>query len=220
MPALLPLFLTLTGRRVLLVGGGPVAAAKLDQLLSAGADVRVVAPDVDARIERAAAAATTSGVTIDRRAFAPTDLDEAWLVIAAATPEVNREVAVAAEARRLFVNAVDDPPNASAFLSGVVRRQGVTIAISTSGDAPALTGLLREALDAMLPEDLDEWIEEARRQRAIWRREQVPMEKRRPLLLHALNALYEKATAETAEHAENQNISASSAVAFPRGSAV
>ena len=55
MPALLPLFLTLTGRRVLLVGGGPVAAAKLDQLLAAGADVRVVAPDVDARIERAAA---------------------------------------------------------------------------------------------------------------------------------------------------------------------
>jgi siroheme synthase-like protein len=210
MPALLPLFLTLTGRRVLLVGGGPVAAAKLDQLLSAGADVRVVAPDVDARIERAAAAATSPGVTIDRRAFAPTDLDEAWLVVAAATPEVNREVAVAAEARRLFVNAVDDPPNASAFLSGVVRRQGVTIAISTSGDAPALTGLLREALDAMLPEDLDEWIEEARRQRAIWRREQVPMEKRRPLLLDALNRLYgrpeglhydriqNKATAETA----------------------
>ena len=198
MPALLPLFLTLAGRRVLLVGGGPVAAAKLDQLLSAGADVRVVAPDIDARIERAAAAATTPGITIDRRAFAPTDLDEAWLVVAAATPEVNREVAVAAEARRLFVNAVDDPPNASAFLSGVVRRQGVTIAISTSGDAPALTGLLREALDAMLPEDLDEWIEEARRQRAIWRREQVPMEKRRPLLLDALNRLYGRTTAETA----------------------
>ena len=198
MPALLPLFLTLTGRRVLLVGGGPVAAAKLDQLLAAGADVRVVAPDVDAHIERAAEAATTAGVTIDRRAFAPTDLDEAWLVVAAATPEVNREVAIAAEVRRLFVNAVDDPPNASAFLSGVVRRQGVTIAISTSGDAPALTGLLREALDAMLPEDLDEWIEEARRQRALWRREQVPMEKRRPLLLDALNRLYGRTPAGTA----------------------
>ena len=93
---------------------------------------------------------------------------------------------------------MDDPPNASAFLSGVVRRQGVTIAISTSGDAPALTGLLREALDAMLPEDLDEWIEEARRQRALWRREQVPMEKRRPLLLDALNRLYGRTPAGTA----------------------
>jgi uroporphyrin-III C-methyltransferase/precorrin-2 dehydrogenase/sirohydrochlorin ferrochelatase len=231
MPTLLPLFLTLTGRRVVLVGGGPVAAAKLDQLLAAGAEVRVVSPEVDARIERAA---DGPGVDVERRAFVPADLDHAWLVVAAATPAVNREVAIAAEARRVFVNAVDDPANATAFLSGVVRRDGVTIAISTSGDAPALAGLLREALDAVLPEDLNAWIEEARRQRAIWKRDGVPMEKRRPLLLHALNALYGRpeglpydriqnpATAETAEPAENQNFSASSAsssVALPRGSA-
>ena len=50
----------------------------------------------------------------------PSDLDEVWLVVAAATPEVNREVVSAAENRRVFVNAVDDPANASAFLSGVV----------------------------------------------------------------------------------------------------
>ncbi len=91
--------------------------------------------------------------------------------MAAATPEVNREVAAAAETRRLFVNAVDDPANASAFLSGVVRRDGVTLAISTSGDAPALTALLREALDAVLPRELGAWIEEARAERAEWRRE-------------------------------------------------
>ena len=64
------------------------------------------------------------------------------------------EVADAAEGRRVFVNAVDDPANASAFLSGVVRRDGVTLAISTSGAAPALTALLREGLDAVLPQDL------------------------------------------------------------------
>ena len=91
-------------------------------------------------------------------AFVPADLDGAWLVVAAATPEVNREVADAAEARRMFVNAVDDPANATAFLSGVVRRDGVTLAISTSGDAPALTALLREALDAVLPRDLRSWM--------------------------------------------------------------
>src|SRR4029077_407497 len=102
--------------------------------------------------------------------------DDAWLVVAAATPEVNREVAAAAEGRRLFVNAVDDPPNASACLSGVVRRDGVTIAISTSGAAPALTALLRQALDAVLPRELETWIAEAKRQRAVWRREGVPME--------------------------------------------
>jgi uroporphyrin-III C-methyltransferase/precorrin-2 dehydrogenase/sirohydrochlorin ferrochelatase len=88
------------------------------------------------------------------------------------------------------VNAVDDPANASAFLGGVVRRGGVTLAISTSGEAPALAGLLREALDAVLPFDLARWIDEARRQRAAWRRDRVPMNERRPLLLEALNRLY------------------------------
>ncbi len=68
--------------------------------------------------------------------------------MAAAPPEVNRQVVVAAEARRVFVNAVDDPPNATAYLGGVVRRYGVIVAISTGGRAPALAGLMREALDA------------------------------------------------------------------------
>jgi siroheme synthase-like protein len=185
MTELLPLFLTLTGRRVLLVGGGPVAAAKLRQLLAVGADVHLVSPRVVAEIERTA-------VPIARRAFEPADLDLTWLVVAAATPEVNREVAAAAEARRVFVNAVDDPANATAFLSGVVRRGGVTIAISTNGQAPALTALLREALDAVLPDDIERWIERARDARAVWRRDGVPMDERRPLLLQALNALYDR----------------------------
>jgi siroheme synthase-like protein len=178
---LLPLFLNLAGRQVVLVGGGRVAAAKLRQLLAAGARVRIVAPEISANIDHA---------DIVRRGFVPSDLDDAWLVVAAATPEVNREVAQAAEDRRLFVNAVDDPANATAFLSGVVRRAGVTIAISTSGDAPALTALLREALDATLPSDLDRWVETARAQRTAWKREGVPMDERKPQLLNALNELY------------------------------
>jgi uroporphyrin-III C-methyltransferase/precorrin-2 dehydrogenase/sirohydrochlorin ferrochelatase len=188
---LLPLFLNLTGRRVLLVGGGSVATAKLEQLLAAGAEVRVVAPDVSAGI---VALAAQFGVPIDRRGFDHTDLDGAWLVVAAAHPDVNRLVAEAAEARRLFVNAVDDPRNASAFLSGVVRRDGVTLAISTSGAAPGLTGLLREALAEVLPGDLAAWVHCARSQRIVWRERQVPMRERRPLLLRALNELYARSS--------------------------
>jgi uroporphyrin-III C-methyltransferase/precorrin-2 dehydrogenase/sirohydrochlorin ferrochelatase len=185
---LLPLFLNLAGRRVVLVGGGPVAAAKLQQLLAAAAEVHVVAPTVVDEIERSSA---SCGVLIDRRPFVPTDLDGAWLVVAAATPDVNREVAAAAEARRIFVNAVDDPANASAFLSGVIRREGVTVAISTSGDAPGLTALIRQGFDELLPRrDLAEWVREARRQRKRWKADGVPMEERRPLLLEALNRLY------------------------------
>jgi siroheme synthase-like protein len=129
-------------------------------------------------------------VEIARRGFVPADLDGVWLVVAAATPAANRDVAAAAEARRIFVNAVDDPPNASAFLSGVVRRDGVTIAISTSGDAPALTALVRQGLDAVLPADLAVWTQTARDERTSWRRDGVPMHERKPLLLRALNDLY------------------------------
>src|SRR5215470_15998411 len=186
---LLPLFLNLAGRRVLLVGGGPVAAAKLRQLLASAANIHVVSPEVVDDIERAGA---SSAVTISRREFTASDLDDAWLVVAAATPEVNRQVAEAAEVRRIFVNAVDDPANATAFLSGVIRREGVTIAISTSGDAPGLTALIRQGLDELLPRrDLAKWIREARHQRKQWKADGVPMEARRPLLLEALNRLYD-----------------------------
>jgi uroporphyrin-III C-methyltransferase / precorrin-2 dehydrogenase / sirohydrochlorin ferrochelatase len=182
-PELLPLFLKLSGRRVLVVGGGAMAASKLEALLRAGAEVRVVAPEVRPEI-------AGRGVRVERRPFAPADLDGAWLVVAAATPEVNREVAREAERRRVFVNAVDDPASATAYAGGVVRRGGVAVAISTGGRAPALAGLLREGIEALLPERLGPWVERAEALRARWKADAVPMEARRPLLLQALNELY------------------------------
>jgi siroheme synthase-like protein len=189
MTEMLPLFLNLSGRTVVLVGGGPVAAAKLRQLRAANAMVRIVSPAVVDEIARL----ESVQVSIVRRGFEDADLDDAWLVVAAATPAVNASVAAAATARRLFVNAVDDPANATAFLSGVVRRSGVTLAISTGGDAPALTSLLREALDAVLPADLERWMQSARDERSAWRRDGVAMSARKPQLLRALNELYAEA---------------------------
>jgi uroporphyrin-III C-methyltransferase/precorrin-2 dehydrogenase/sirohydrochlorin ferrochelatase len=192
---LFPVFLKLAGRRVLLVGGGPVAAAKLTGLLTAGAHVTVVAPKIRPEIEAA-------DVTVLPRAFQPSDVDGAWLVVAAATPAVNREVAAAAEERYVFVNAVDDPAPASAYTGGVFRRDGVTVAVSTEGRAPALAGLLREALEAVIPEDVATWVEEARRLRERQKAEGVPLARRRPLLLEALNRLYASRSVEPAGPAE------------------
>ncbi len=182
---LLPLFLNLGGRRVLVVGDEADSAVwgpKRDALVRAGAEV----------CQRSAAAFTDS------------DLDGVWLVVTAAPAAVNARIAALAEARRIFVNAVDDPPNASAYLGGVVRRDGVTIAISTSGDAPALAGLLREGIDALLPEDLDRWTAAARDARRDWKAQGVPMADRRPRLLDALNAIYTPAGLEPCAKGEGR----------------
>lgn len=185
---LLPIFLKLDGRAVLVVGGGPVAAGKVDAIRPTGAAITVVAPSVVESIRR-------GGVTVHERPFEPADLDGQWLVVSAATPEVNRAVAEAARDRQVFVNAVDDLASASAYLGGVVRRSGVTIAISTSGRAPALAGLLREGIDAVLPEDLDRWFAEADRLKQEWRSTGVPMAARRPQLMDALRRLYDEPAA-------------------------
>ena len=187
--AVFPVFLKLAGRRVLVVGGGPVAASKLRGLLDADATVVVVAPDV---VEEIAAAP----VEILRRPFVPEDLEGIWFVVAAAPPDVNREVAAAAHPRGLFVNAVDDMESATAYMGAIVRRAGVTMALSTDGEAPALAGLMREALEALLPDDLDAWVTSAREARRDWLARGVPMAERRPLLLEALVALYEKRARE------------------------
>lgn len=176
-----PVFLRLDGERVLVVGGGTVAAGKLEGLLAAGARPILVAPSIGPACRR-------DGVTLVERAFIDSDLDGVRFVVAAATPEVNRAVAAAAAPRNLFVNAVDDTASASAYLGGVIRRGDVTVAISTGGAAPALAGLLREALDAALPEELDAWLEVARAYRANWKRNATPIALRRAHLLDALIA--------------------------------
>lgn len=187
---------------MLVVGAGPVAAGKLRPLLDAGAQVTVVAPDVVPEI-----AALAPEVEILRRPFADADLDGVWYVVAAAPPDVNAAVARGADARRLFVNAVDDMQNATAYLGAIVQRGGVMMALSTDGEAPALAGLMREALEQLLPDDLDRWMAAAQAARRDWLAEGVPMAERRPLLLQALNRLYATRAAAGREREEQAQVS-------------
>lgn len=182
---LFPIFLKLDRRRVLVVGGGPVAAGKTRSLLEAGARVTVVSPEIKFDLVH-------RNLSFQHRCFRSSDLDDCWFVVSAAPPEVNLAVSAAATERRIFVIAVDDTAHSSAYGAGVVRRSGVTFGISTDGAAPALTGLLREAIDRILPSDLDLWTNVAKEARGQWREAEVPMEERRPLLLKALNKIYEE----------------------------
>jgi uroporphyrin-III C-methyltransferase / precorrin-2 dehydrogenase / sirohydrochlorin ferrochelatase len=188
--ALLPLFVKLAGRDVVVVGGGAMAAIRVRQLANVGAHLTVVAPTVREDVANFAA-------VVHRRPFRSSDLDGAWFAVAAATAEVNRAVAAAAEARRVLVNAVDDPEQATAYTGGIVRRGDATVAISTAGRAPALAGLLREAIDAFLPAEVEAWIGTAERERSAWKLERVPLAARRPLLLETLNRLYAPQDAPT-----------------------
>ena len=180
-----PLFLRLSGKQIVLVGGGPVALEKALPLVEAGAVLRVVAPQVTPAL-----AAVASEVR--SRPFEDKDLDGAWLAVAAAPPEVNRDVRVAADARRIFLLAVDDVASCSAIGAARLRRGALTVAISSDGHAPALVALLRRAIDAVLPDDIEAWLAVASRERHEWKRAGVPMSERRPRLLSALNALYER----------------------------
>ena len=200
MRQLFPAFLDLVGRRVLVVGGGPVAASKVPRLLEAGAHVVVVAPEVVDEL-------SASPVEIHRRGFEAADLDGAWYVVSAAPPEVNRTVLREAAPRGIFVNAVDDPRHATAFAGSGFRRGPVTVAISTGGDAPALAGLLREALERVVGPDVEDWTAVATRLREDWRRARVPMAKRRNLLLGTLVEMHRERVVESkpATSAETPN---------------
>ena len=169
---LLPLFLDLSGKDVLVVGAGVVATRKVVDLVAVGAKVRVVAPRVTDELM-----GMSVSVAIEQRGFEETDIEGAWLVYASTDDAaVQQRVAVACEKARVFCVAIDDPPNASAYGGGIVRRGPVTIAISTSGEAPALARLLREILEQALPDE--GFVEAARALREKWKADKTPMASR------------------------------------------
>ncbi|NZA27491.1 uroporphyrinogen-III C-methyltransferase [Luteimonas sp. SJ-92] len=151
-PPLYPLFADLRGRTALVVGGGGVARRKAASLLQSGARVVVGAPELEPTLS----AWALEGRIVHRRGrFRPSWLDDAWLAIAA-TDEVavNREVAAAAEARRIWVNVVDDAALSRFQVPARVERGPLQIAISSGGGAPMLARLLRERLETQLD---DSW---------------------------------------------------------------
>jgi uroporphyrin-III C-methyltransferase/precorrin-2 dehydrogenase/sirohydrochlorin ferrochelatase len=142
-------FLDVRGRPCVVVGGGPVAARKVDALLASGARVRVVAPEL---CERIALQAEAGQVEHAARRFQDTDLDGADLAVAAThEPDVNQAVSDAARARHIPVNVVDDAARSSFIMPSVVDRAPLAIAISSGGTTPVLARLLRARLETMIP---------------------------------------------------------------------
>ena len=161
---LYPLFANLRGLPVLVVGGGSVAKRKVAALRTAGAQVRVGAPRLDAEL---AILVEEGAVAWLQGAYAPAWLDGVWLVIAATgESEVNTRVAADAAARRILANVVDDARLSRFHVPAVIDRAPLTVAISTAGAAPALASRVREALERVLDHAIGPLIALAQRHRA------------------------------------------------------
>jgi len=146
-----PLFADLRGRRCLVVGGGLIAQRKVAMLVSCGAAVSVVSPDVTRRL---GAYARQGRIRHVARRFRPSDLRGVWLAFAATDDErINEAVSRHAARRRIFANVVDRKPLCSFIAPAIARRGNLVMAVSTGGGSPALAKKLRSDLARTLGAD-------------------------------------------------------------------
>lgn len=135
-----------------MIGGGAIATRKIAGLLDAGASgVTVIAPQLSAQIETWV---TQDKVKAVRRAYAPGDLANARLVIAATNDaQVNEQVWREAIERGILVNVVDDPPHCNFHVPAIVRRGNLAVAISSGGASPALSKHLRREIENVVGDE-------------------------------------------------------------------
>ena len=153
LPPLYPANLVVDGRRCLVVGGGEVAARKVEGLLACGAEVHVVAERVSEDIR-------SLPVTWEERSYTPGEVAGYRLAVAATdSSHTNAAVFGDGEAAGVWVNAADDPANCSFTLPAVVRRGSLMVTVSTSGRSPALAAWLKERLSAELGPEYETLLE-------------------------------------------------------------
>ncbi|MFF5290881.1 uroporphyrinogen-III C-methyltransferase [Paractinoplanes globisporus] len=150
--SLYPLALRLTGRRVLVVGGGTVATRRVPALIAAGARIEIVAPELTPALRGHVDAGRA---TWQARRFEPADVEGAWLVqVAIDDPEAAAEVSAAAEEKNIFCVRADDRDAATAWTPAVTRHGQVTVAVTDGGDrrrAMAVRDLVASALESDPP---------------------------------------------------------------------
>jgi uroporphyrin-III C-methyltransferase / precorrin-2 dehydrogenase / sirohydrochlorin ferrochelatase len=148
----LPVFLQLREQPVVVVGGGRVAARKVELIRRTGARITIVAPELLEELRKLADSGELQHIPAP---FSPALLNGAVAVVAATgIPEVNADVSAAARERRIPVNVVDDPDASTFIFPAIVDRSPILVAISSGGKAPVLARRIREQLEALLPAKL------------------------------------------------------------------
>ena len=194
--SLFPMFVKLQGRPVLVVGAGKIGETKIHALLETGALIRVVALEASETVREW----SRSGmVVLEERAFAPADLDGAFLaVIATSVLELNRTAYAEAQKRGVLCNVVDVPEQCDFYYPAIVQRGDLQIAISTSGQSPALARHLREQLEKQFGPGYADWVSELGETRREIRASKLSREQKRELLLSlASRSAFERRLART-----------------------
>lgn len=197
-----PLFIDLTGKPVLIVGGGTVAERKLRTLLGFGALPLLVSPQATAEIRRSA---ESGNIRYREREYRTEDIDFAVLAVAATGDEtVNRQIYKDAVRKGIPVNVVDAPALCTFFFPAVVQRNDFVVGVTTSGSYPALAKYARQQIEMLFPERYGEMTEVLKKFRKKVRKEiQNPAEREKILekLLRDMVA-QETQTAEKGKTAE------------------
>lgn len=140
-----PFYMDVTGQNCVVVGGGNIAARKIEKLLLFRANITVIAPSVCKEI------AENKAIAIRKRIFRDSDADGAFLVIGATNDtQINSHIAEICREKHIPVNIVDAPQLCSFYFPAIVRKEPVTVAISTDGVAPLLARYLRESIEELI----------------------------------------------------------------------
>lgn len=143
-----PAFLNVQGKKCIVIGGGPIAARKVTTLLEAGARVTVIAREFSPLFNK------ISHIIKAKRQFRTSDINGAWLVVAATNDKkTNSSVAESCRKRNVFVNVVDQPGLCSFIAPSVVKRGNITFAVSTGGASPALAKFIRKKIQSLFGPD-------------------------------------------------------------------
>ncbi len=164
---LFPIFLKVDKLRVLIIGGGDVGSEKLRFLLksSPSAKVTVLAPEISDEIN--ILSIQFPNVALVNRAFRHDDLDgEDVVIIATENPELNREIWKLAKEKSILTNVADTPDLCDFYLGAVVTKGDLKIAISTNGKSPTFAKRFRELLEEILPDDLQQVLDNLNKIRA------------------------------------------------------
>jgi precorrin-2 dehydrogenase / sirohydrochlorin ferrochelatase len=153
---LLPLSFDLSGKKIVLIGGGRAAWEKFSQLARTPCHLTVIAPSWNAEMREALGKRHAAKLTVFERPFAESDIDGAFMVFSAVDDAaVSQQIYTLCQKQKILVNSADDKEHCDFYTNAVIERGSVQLSVSTGGRFAGLAAILRRHLERLLPAELD-----------------------------------------------------------------